>query len=492
MIWLSPPKRERMQRCPAHGVAPRTAQGSARRITLRPAHDGDLSAAGAAGFSLVELMVALAIGVVILMGITDLLVDSKTTFVREEQFARLQENGRIAAMVVSRHLRNNRSLDCRSIGVQQLDDSLTVKSCDLLDIPAGSACNQAGWRAFDHLLSTDRALGYDGAQDLGNPDNLPDLPLAARTNLAARWLRGDVLVTWGAGAEGVWVDGALLAADGGSDHANRIKVDGSPDAFSVRTLALLSDCVASDLFEISGPTPGDDVQSGEGGDRAGSVGYLYHAEFNRKTGELVNASGGLSRAYNWRAADDDARQVPSPAFGARIFPFSYKVFYLCCVDIDAGELQTGSGVGGCVSSDSRYDPDRYRPSFCVWDAARANSQPLVSGIADMRVAFSGDADNDGAMDFFASQQKPIPSAAWVTQQKAWSGVRSASVELLIATGGGVRSSAAAPASADWPPNGGSGIDSDTLGYGLPKDRRRYQRFQVNVAMRSRTPWYIAP
>jgi hypothetical protein len=434
-------------------------------------------------------MVALAIGAVILVGMINLLVDSKMTFVREEQFARLQENGRIAAMVAARHLRGNRSLDCRSIGMQELDDSLTVKSCELLDIAADSACNQSGWRGFAHLLSTDRALGYDGARDLADAINLPDLPRAASANLAERWLRGDVLVTWGVDGQGVWVDGALTATDGGSEHANRINLDGDPGAFSVRTLALLSDCVTADLFEISGPTPSDEND----GDAAGSVSYLYHAEVNRKTGEVVNASGGLGRAYNWGAADDNVRQVPAPLFRARLYPFSYKVFYVCCVDIDTGELQTGSGVGRCASDNSRYDPDRYRPSLCVWDAARGNSQPVVSDIADMRVAFSGDADNDGTMDFFASQSNPIPNAAWVTQQRAWPGVRSASVELLVATGdGGIRLSPAAPASADWPPNDGSGIDSDTLGYGLPEDRRRYERFQVNVAMRPRTPWTIAP
>lgn len=59
----------------------------------------------AAGFSLIELMVALVLGLLILAGVLQVFVGSRMTFNTNEAVARVQENGRFAVEVLRRPLR---------------------------------------------------------------------------------------------------------------------------------------------------------------------------------------------------------------------------------------------------------------------------------------------------------------------------------------------------------------------------------------------------
>ena len=60
---------------------------------------------GEVGFSLVELMVAVAISVFLLLGISYIYVGSKQTFRNQEALARMQENARLAFEYLSQDLR---------------------------------------------------------------------------------------------------------------------------------------------------------------------------------------------------------------------------------------------------------------------------------------------------------------------------------------------------------------------------------------------------
>jgi Tfp pilus assembly protein PilW len=57
-----------------------------------------------AGLSLIELMISLAIGMVISLGVVNLFLQSKVSFQQDEETARLQENGRWALRYLSREL----------------------------------------------------------------------------------------------------------------------------------------------------------------------------------------------------------------------------------------------------------------------------------------------------------------------------------------------------------------------------------------------------
>ena len=314
-----------------------------------------------AGFSLVEMMVAITIGGILMIGLIDLLIDTKSVYVREDQFARLQESARIAMQVSARNLRGNRSLGCRSIAMAESEGQFTVKACRLLDT-AGGNCGHANWKTYRHFLGMDRALGYDNADDLAAAASYADLPDAAADNIAERWLRGDVLVTWGVDDQGVGVAGTLAGAigdNGGFEGTGDLNLDAVPSALAnVGRLALITDCVSADLFEVSGPE-----------ERGANDSSIAHSATDAD-GSVVNAADTLSRAYNWAAASA-IRQVAQPVHRATVYPFSYDVYYVCCVDTQQPAYpdwrrRRSLRVGG----DGGDDFDRYRPSLCALEYGR--------------------------------------------------------------------------------------------------------------------------
>jgi prepilin-type N-terminal cleavage/methylation domain-containing protein len=431
------------------------------------------------GFSMVELLVALLIGLLLLLGLTDLLVDSKFGFLREAEFARVQENGRMAMLGAARHLRRARSLGCRSIARHDALGSLHVKACQLLDLSPGESCAGAAASDRPHLLAPERALGYDSAE-FGSSSWLADLPAVAREQIGERWLRGDVLVTWGVGEAATGLRQPVNA-----DRTGRLQIRTAVDGLSEGGLALISDCVASDVFEITGPD--EDSQS-----RASP--FLEHGAGGGSGGG--NAGAPLSRAYDWQPPPaGDRRTVAAPGYPAAVYPLLYSAYFVCCVDMLNGRLQTGRDVDRCRRAASAATRDRYRPSLCSWDLRTARSLPIVNDIADLRVTFSGDADGDGVLDFFAQDPVVNPTAAWVSARRAWAGVRSAEVEVLVAgSDGGLAVTEQRPAKSDWPPNaeGAGALHPDTLGFALVPERRLYKRFALSVAMRARTPWTASP
>jgi len=174
--------------------------------------------------------------------------------------------------------------------------------------------------------------------------------------------------------------------------------------------------------------------------------------------------------------------VAGTRFTARVFPFEYKVFFICCADGTEGDVQD-RGAHGASNCDT--DPSRYRPALCRWDSVNG-SQQLVGDIADMRITYDGVVPNlvQSQERRFRELAGTVPTtAAWVTQRGYWSYAQSAQIELLATTADEVRA-------ADAPPTGNAAIDS--LGKDLPSDRRLYAAFTTSVALRVRTPWVVAP
>jgi len=65
-----------------------------------------------AGFGLVELMVALVIGMILMAGISSVFVSNKKTYTQNDSLARLQENGRVAMQLLSRDIRSSGYYGC--------------------------------------------------------------------------------------------------------------------------------------------------------------------------------------------------------------------------------------------------------------------------------------------------------------------------------------------------------------------------------------------
>jgi type II secretory pathway pseudopilin PulG len=420
------------------------------------------------GISLVEMLVAVAVGAIVVLGLADILANTSATYTREEEFARLQENGRIASLIAARHMRPARSTDCKSIGLHQHQGSLTVKACDLLE----SGCELGA-----HYLDINRPLGFDNSTDLSASTSY-ELPSDIATSIADRWALGDVLVTWGVDPDGTPLDGTI------DEDTGAIKLTSRP-ALGAKDLALVSNCQYAHVFEVTGPDPvADSVEHAVNSDdgQANAVDHL-------RAKDLYAGSA----LYNRNPGDPRAA----------IYPLVYKVFYVCCVykDPETGDpdLVTGGAVDHCRPDDAGYQPEHYRPALCVYDRQFGGGQNdvLIPDVADMRITYNGERGATGQLDFRAEDPS---TAAWVTANNGWASVRSAVVELLLASESQSSTSPVSrPASSDWPPNDGVGCDPDTLGADYvdencePRDaddRRVYQRFRFEVALRPSTLWMV--
>jgi hypothetical protein len=423
---------------------------------------------------MVELLIAMAVGLFLVGGILQMFVASKASYRLGEAEARAQENGRFATQMIASDLRAARGTGCRSMVLDVAQQSLSVVACDLLD-PQGGQPGCAGAPA----IGPDRPLGYASSQGGGDgwlaglSGTDTDGTFGAEYAVGEQWLRGDVIVTWGADGEGVYA--ALPLPSQESDRTRPVGLVDSDRDLTGGRLALITDCEATDIFTITNPRtcPGDDLPSSlqhavtyaGGGSPAGC-----DAD---QAGNQANASGVLSRAYNRMGTDSS----PGATVRARVFPFEYSVYYLCCIDNRDGAVQGGGDRTNCTSA-----PDRYRPGLCRWSTSTSpRAQSLVADVADLRVIYDGDADPVSGTRFL-DLAGVTPDAAWVSQQGYWDRVDSARIQVLATAAEEVRTEAASPAP--------EASDPGDLGYGLSADRRIYQSFDVTVAIRASSPWFV--
>jgi hypothetical protein len=409
------------------------------------------------GLSLVEVMVGLAIGVIVVFGLVELLANTSATYQREEAFGRLQENGRVAALIAARQMRQSRTTECKSLPRHELSGTLTVKSCHLLE--NDEDCSG------DHVLSTDRAMGYDNSQDLDTSGALADLPKTIADNVSARWLLGDILVTWGADAKSV-----AVADPVGANGTGQINVPSmGKGLLGKEDVAMISNCRHAHVFTVSGPEHPSDA------------GFVDHAA-GVNTNDHLRGSDLYAGSSLYNRDPNDPR--------ALLNRLNYRVFYVCCTK--DGSLQSGDDVDYCRPDSGSYDPDQYRPALCAFDLNNgAKSDVLVPDIADMRVTYTGDSTGDGQTDFRADDHDTLRTAAWVSANNAWAGVRSASVELLLTTD--AANTAMEPSKpAEWiPEDWAKDVGDDALGDDYDEeDNRLYQRIRFDVALRPSTPWAI--
>jgi hypothetical protein len=429
---------------------------------------------------MVELLIAMAVGLFLVGGIIQLLVSSKASYRVGEAEARAQENGRFAVQMIAAGLRAARGTGCRSEILDQAQESLNVVACDLLD-PSAGATGCVGAPA----IGPDRPLGYSASEGgtaglAGLSGNDTDSTYGAQYTVGRQWLRGDLIVSWGADGEGVYA--ALPPPAQDSDRTRPVELVTRDKHLIGGRLALISDCEATDIFMITTPRTCQADDSSPPDPLAHDVTYAGDASpqdcgtgasSGYEAGSQVNSDGALSRAYN-RAGTETS---PGATLRARVFPFEYSVFYVCCIDRRDGSVQEGAAVGNCKDT-----PDWYRPGLCRWSTStNPRVQELVSDVADLRVIYDGDAD-PGSGTRFLDLPGVTPDAAWVSQRGYWDRVDSARVQVLATTAEEVRTEAAVPAP--------DASDPTDLGYGLAADRRIYQSFDVTVATRSSSPWFV--
>ncbi len=181
------------------------------------------------GLSLVEIMVALAVGVVLLTGVIQIYASTKATYRMQDNLARLQENGRFALSFLTRDVRMSGYRGCTNFG--------TVTN----------TLNSAA------SLQYDFSVGLTGYNDVGGS---PPAVLSAAGVVPAAGT--DVIVVRRNSDDPIRVvkanTSSQLVAEVSSQVAGGCSKDGSDkiSGLCAGDILMVSDCIKSRIFQAGG------------------------------------------------------------------------------------------------------------------------------------------------------------------------------------------------------------------------------------------------
>ncbi len=216
------------------------------------------------GLTLVELMVALVIGLILILAISAAYVGSRQSYRSGEGISRLQESARFAFTFLARDIRQAGYFGCVG-GSATLNNTL----------------NNASSAAFDFQRPVS---GYDAS--VGGSTWSPAIP-AGLTGTVAPVAGSDVLIVRS-------LSGPLLpvrAHPGGNPPGSAAILVDANNGLAQGDIVLVSDCVAAAVFQISSANPN-------------TSGSLAH---NTGTGDPGNATTALGKEFT----DGDIVRVAS-------------------------------------------------------------------------------------------------------------------------------------------------------------------------------------
>lgn len=373
------------------------------------------------GLTLIELMIALALGLVLVAAMGYLYVGQRQSWRTLEAVARLQENGRFALEILGQDLRMAGYGGCLPLAelrptlLAKLDDaSKNARFEDLLKPflnpkDEGDPENEQGWavRGFAGW-GVDRNL--DGSIDAADP---PDNYLTGTDTLLVVGGTNPILSPSS--------DMATASAD--------IPLDGNKRKFSQGELTLIADCQRGDVFRVSNTDSGYGTPDSP----------IKHTT-NLPHTDARNTSNTLSKSYNRQAL---------------VMPLGINVYYLRRRDSDAlPSLYRLSWASNSVGPDN---------------AGWGESEELIEGVERIRITYGIDTNNDGAVNEYRT-------AAGVAD---WSRVRAVRVSLLmVSQENGV---ATAPQTYFWDTDGDGELDDPVTA----PDRRLRMVFTSTFALRNR-------
>jgi type IV pilus assembly protein PilW len=173
------------------------------------------------GLSLVELLVAMAVGLILTLGISQIFTSNSKTMKLQNELARVQEDSRIALELISRQIRNADYWGCAG----SLSDGLMV----------------------NHLKVTDPNLyGYN--QGVEGRDDI-SASVAASLGLTGAVLGTDVVILRGASGFN------SIKPTGNHNLANaNLKVNQNDGKINSGDILAISDCTSGDVFQATNNT----------------------------------------------------------------------------------------------------------------------------------------------------------------------------------------------------------------------------------------------
>jgi type IV pilus assembly protein PilW len=326
------------------------------------------------GFSLVELMVALTIGLIILSSVSMLFVSSKKTYTTQDRLARLQENARFAMQFIIK--------DLRLAGYYGCIDDISADSVN-------NTLNNSTSFAFDAQIPLE---GLNNATGTWYPSGSTTLPsgIAAGTDAIAirmadtnspAYLNQEMPNT-----------SAVLKVSTYTDPVTNTPY------FNVGDIILVSDCTSADIMQVTQVNTTDP--------------HLVH---NSGTGTPGNSTQMLSKAYS-----------PS-GNGTRVMKFMTRQYFIATGasgnpalwrrDNTATPVELVDGIENLqVLYGKDTDGDRMPNVYLKAGAAGLQSASDWSSVVSVRIGIlartvndkdtdidSGtyDVDGDGANDFTA-------------------------------------------------------------------------------------------
>ena len=184
---------------------------------------------GMAGFGLVELLIAMVIGLFLMAGMAQIFIGSKKAYQTQEAMARVQESGRFAMEILGRDIRMAGYQGCGNLS--RIDVNVVAKN-----VPGSGA-----------FASDDAVRGYEYDGSGFSPAYVGTAPSNVLSDT-------DVITVTRADDCGAYLVGNLAA-----ENANiQINGDNSCD-FSAGDLLLITDCSSSDLFRATSVSSGSSI-----------------------------------------------------------------------------------------------------------------------------------------------------------------------------------------------------------------------------------------
>jgi type IV pilus assembly protein PilW len=184
---------------------------------------------GSRGFSMIELMVAITIGLILLAGISSVMVSTKRTYNTQDSLGRLQENARIAMVILERAFRNAGYIGCNinpANITSVIDTSGDPYSFNLSNLVEGSE-NGGNWQPSGATLAntlTDAS---------GNP-------ITPRPGTDLVWIRSAEPAS------------SLTLKEKMNSQSAQLKVEAPPGTIADGQILILSDCSSTDIFQATG------------------------------------------------------------------------------------------------------------------------------------------------------------------------------------------------------------------------------------------------
>lgn len=310
------------------------------------------------GFSLIELMVAMTIGLIIMAGVGTVFFKSKQTYNVQSEFSRLQESGRFALDFMARFVRGAGFAGCAS-GLSQMTNTLNDKEDMQWNFSTGVEGYEAANTGPGEILTLSNDPQPATSNTAWTTSDGSNPPAAMADGSSDAILPGsDILVARSADDLGVEVadnnQGAQLFATHTGTETNACP-DGSNrySGFCEGDVLMVSDCQKSVAFQITNINV------------SGGTVNIKHDSSLSDPGNAITSWGGNSGTYS----DLDFGE------GSEMMKVSTKVFYV------------GKGVNGPALFLKQGDNDGLE---------------IIEGVESMQILYGEDTSQDNIPNRFVT------------------------------------------------------------------------------------------